>query len=54
MQNMLSHQHVGKPMSRECAPCDTTSPLNSKTDEKHIGHLLQIKSFKIDLMKNQV
>ena len=32
MQNMLSHQYVGKPMSRECDPCDTASSLNSKTD----------------------
>ncbi len=32
MQNMLTRQHVGKTMSRECTPCATTSSLNSKTD----------------------
>ena len=32
MQNLLSHQHEGETMSRECAPFDTTSSLNSKTD----------------------
>ena len=32
IQHMISHQHVGKTMSRECVPCATTSSLNSKTD----------------------
>ena len=32
MQNMPTRQHVGKPMSKECTPCATTSSLNSKTN----------------------
>ena len=32
IQNMLTRQHVGKTMSRECTPCATTSSLNSKTN----------------------
>ena len=32
IQNMLTRQHVGETMSRECTPCATTSSLNSKTN----------------------